>query len=388
MSSQSVNFDSFMHVQKRFAQTAKGLLDPLAPKKHFSLVAPAYPIKRELSAQDTVAFASEFRFKFPATGYLHGVGLKSALAAITGGGDYAAYPGLVIVSKVELRSDNETLHQYDYLPVIKYWLTKMKNEEAIDKILLMSGGVASATPGTVITPIPTFFDTLMIKNAAPLNLARFNKPPELVITTRTLANSATGVTTGGAISTMKLICYMSETSSALKLLHKNDLGNFHKSIDFYTNIKNNATSGTTKEIDISGMKGNVKKVLLSQVSVTNYDTNKVYFTHTEIDSIKTRFDGHEEWVFRHKEEAELDYMYLNYGNGFHSTLGYPYIIPYGFLYTLEDYAKHHIGGVHSAKVHKNELVLEQSVGANQYIDVCGLVNVFYKYVDGNMVKLK
>lgn len=386
MSQQSVHFDSFLHSNKRFGQTAKSSYDPLFPKSHISIVAPIYPIKRELSSRDTVAFGNEVTFKLPSSGFVHNLSLKTLLAQTTTE-NYSDYPGLSIIDEVHFVSENETLHQYKYNPTIQYFMSMMNNEECVDKLLLAAGGtnVGTAADVYVLSPIPTFFDGLLVKGASPLNLSKFKKAPELRIKLRTLANSVKPTSTGGSITSMKLVLYMTETTSTLKNLHNSKIS-YHNSIDFSTNVLNNATTATALDIDVTGIKGNVKRLFLTQRSVANVGTNKQYFVNTEIGSIKTVLDGHEEFVFQQKEEAEYDYLIYNQGKGFNSTLGYPYVIPYSY-FPVKDYQQHHIGGIHSAKLGKHEIKVTQSTGANQYIDVLGIRSAIYKYTNGGMVRL-
>jgi len=388
MSQQSVHLDSFMHTSHRFGSTGSHAVDVLGTQKHATLVAPSYPIKREISSDGTAAFGGEVTFKFPSAGYVHRVEIRTVLAD-TATADYSDYPGAVIVDTVELRADNETLHQYPYAAVFQYYLSKLKSEEARDKVLLSVGGVnvGQTGPTTVMTPIPTFFDSVMIKGARPLNLSKFKKAPELKLTMRSLANSAKNGSTGGAITSMTIVVWMSESSSTLKNMHMANDNDFHKSIDFYVNDLNTVVTSTATNIDISGCKGNIKKLFIYSRTVADVTGNdKQYFSNNEIDIIKTSLDGHEEFVFKTKEEGESDYITYNNGHGYNSTLGYPYIVPYGFFAT-DQYATSHTGGIHSAKVHKHEIIITHSVGGDEYVDILGIRSAIFKYDNGNMIRL-
>lgn len=387
MSQQSVQLDSFLHTAQRFGSTAERGVDVLGTKKHQTLVAAAYPIKREISSDGSVGFAKEITFKLPSAGYMHYLEVKSLLDQTTTE-NYSDYPGAVICDEVEFKADNETLHQYKYPPVFQYYLSRLKSEEAIDKVLLSTGGtnVGTAADIYVSTPIPGFWDPILVPGARPLNLSKFKKAPELKITTRTLANSVKPTSTGGAISSMWIVVWMSESSSSLKNLHLAKANDFHHSIDFYTNELNSVATATATNIDISGGKGNIKKLFVNSRTVTDVDTNKQYYSNNEIDYIKTSLDGHEEWVFKVKEEGESDFIKYNHGYGYNSTLGYPYIVPYGYFGTPM-YGVSHTGGVHSAKVHKHEIIVYQSNGANEYIDILGIRSAIYKYDNGNMIRL-
>jgi len=376
-----------MHTSNRFGSTGSHSVDVLGTVKHATLIAAAYPIKREISPIGAVAFGDEIVFRLPSAGYCHGIALQAVLHD-TATEDYSDYPGMAITDMVDFDADNESLHQYPFAPVIQYYLSKLKSEEARDKVLAAAGGVnvGQSGPTTVTCPIPTFFDHIMVKGARPLNLSKFKKAPEVKLTMRTLANSVKASSTGGAIDSMKLIIWMSESSSVLKNLHMSNDNDFHKSIDFYVNDLTSVANTTATDIDISGCKGNIKKLFITSRTVGDVDTNKQYFSNNEIDVLKTSLDGHEEFVFKYKEEGELDYIMYNDGHGYSSTLGYPYIIPYGFFAT-PNYQTSHVGGVHSAKIGKHEIIVTHSVGAPEYIDVVGIRSAIFKYDSGNMIKL-
>jgi len=386
MSSQSVQLDSFLHTSKRFGATAKQGVDVLGTKKHVTLVAPAFPIKRQITSDGNVAFASDSVFKLPSSGYCEGLEVKSFLTQTTTQ-PYANYIGAVLPYEINLMADQETLHEYKYPPVFIYWLSKLKGEEARDKQLLAVGGTALGTAGTsyVMTPIPTFFDQIVAPGATPLNLSKFKKSPHLIYKCRTLAASVISGSTGGAITSQWLICYLSESSPALKNLHKARVSDFHKSINFYTNELNAVETATATSIDISACKGNIKRLMVMARLTSELDAEAYYVLH-EVDSIRTRVDGAEDWVFQQAEEGEADFLRYNHGEGFNSTLGYPYIIPYGHSNTKQ-YATNHVGGMHSAKINKHEIEIVHSGGAQKKIDILAIQSAIFKYDDGNMIRL-
>lgn len=387
MSQQSVLFDSFNHAVPRYGETAIEGIDVLGTKKHATLQSPAYPIKREKTSENTVAFGQEITFKLPNSGYLHHIAIKWQLAQ-TSSENYSDYPGLSIIDEVEFRSDNETIHQYKYPPVAVYYLNQFDNEEAIDKILLAAGGTNVGTAGNFycMSPIPTFFDPILDKEASPLNLAKFKKVPEIKLTMRTLANSVKPTSTGGSILSAVIVLYLSETSPSQKLIHLNKLNDFHKGVDFYTNEKNSVATATSTNIDITSCKGLTKKFMVYTRTVSDVDTNKQYYSLNEIDEIKTVLDGHEEWVGKTKEELEFDVLMYTHGRGFNSTIGYPYYVPFGYAFS-KGYHGLNTAGLHSSKIGKSEIQVKHSIGANEYIDVLGVRSAIFKYDNGQLIRL-
>lgn len=388
MSQASLHIDSFDHTKRRYASTAIVSVDPLLPARHQTHVAAIYPLKRQISAEGTPTLGETVDFKFPTSGYVHHIAIKVNYGT-TVTADVSAYIGMSAIEEVEFRSDNETLMKYKYHPVILYYLSKLENEEALDKILLASGGSAPDTTAAAvdtIVPIPLFFDSTMIKGVAPLNLSKFKKQPHLSVTFKAAANVILSGGSGADIVNAQMVLYMSETASVLKNLHNKD-DYFYKSIDFYTNTGNTVATATDTDLDISGLKGQIKRVMLSlRLSSDVASTANVFFALKQFDYIKTNFDGHEDWVFRTTQESEFDYIMYNHGKGFSSTLGYPVFIPYSF-HPEANYALNNVGGIHSSKVNKHILTLNHSLGANGSVDVLGIRSAIFKYDNGTMIRL-
>lgn len=383
--SHSIHIDSFEHTKPRYANTAKVAVDPLAPTRHDTLVAPIFPQKRELSNEGTVVLGNEVIYKFPTQGYVHNVSIKNNWAQTTTA-SMSLYRGASSIKEVELNADGETLQKFHFKPAFEYYMSKFE-EEAVDKILLAVGSNFDTTTATstTITPIPLFFDPFLVPGVEPLNLGKFKTQPELRITYETATNCTLPTGTGASITASKLVLYMSETAPVLKNMHNKD-DYYHKSIDFYTNVNNNISNTTETSVDISGFKGQQKRLYLKLGTQANKVTNKVYFgANQEIDYLKTDWDGHQEDVFKHKEEAELDYIFYNHGKGASTALGYGQIIP--LSYHLEKkYGTNNVGGVHSSKINKNQLVVYHSIGATCVLDVLGVISALFMYDNGTMVK--
>jgi hypothetical protein len=390
MSIQSIQLDSFQHAKPRFSDTAHTHIDVLGTKRHISLQAPAYNIKREISVDNTAGFNTEMRFRLPSSGYLHHMELKCQLN-ITATKGYCNYIGGALVDEVEFKSDNEDIHKYKYPPVFQYYLNQLKTEDAIDRTLTSIGGLETGrSPNTadiyVQTPIPFYGDSICVPGTAPMNLSKFKKAPELIIRTRTLANCIVATSTGGAIDNAWLVCYMSETSSSQKQAHQEKVNDFQKSIDFYTNEMNTVATATGTFIDISGAKGQLKKLMVFNRLASTVDDNSAYFTNVAIDELKTRVDGSEDYVFKQAIEGQRDFIIHNFGKGYSSTLGYPYIVNYGYAES-EFYGVSNVGGIHSGRLHKNEIKVTHSLGANGYIDVLAIRSAHFKYINGQLVRL-
>jgi hypothetical protein len=322
-------------------------------------------MKREINPETSATLGTQIRYKFPTTGYVHNIAIKNGWAQTTTA-SMSAYYGAVSIARVEIESGGEIIAQYHYKPVFEWYLGKLDGEEAMDKMLLAAGGTFDTSTATSYTmvPIPTFFDPILIKGVAPLNLSKFKTQPELVITYESATDSTLPTGTGAAISSSKMVLYMSDTSSVLKNLHNNE-DYFYKSIDFYTNVKNDIATATETDIDISGLKGQIKMLYLRSSTKANVDTAKVYYSNQEIGSVKTNMDGHEEQIFRQKEEGEFDNIIYGRGKGFNSTLGYGYIVPYSY-YQGEGMLSNNVGGIHSSKVNKHVLKITHAIGANCY----------------------
>lgn len=388
MSHQSILIDSFAHSAKRFSQTAKQGIDVLGTVRHKTLIAPAFPIKRQQSAEGTVGFSKEILMKFPTSGYVQHVAVKFSFAAKTTN-DYTDYIAMSCIDEIEFRSGNLVLQQFKYAPAMEYYFSKLKDEETIDKLLLAAGGTTQGSAGTYIAIIPLFFDSILSPGARPLNLSKFKKTPELIVKTRTLAKCLRGGSTDAtsAIETADILLWMVDTTSTLKNMHKAAKNDFHHGIDFSTQINNIVATATDTYVDISGIKGNTQKLhvtarLVSDETGTN---NKYFLGAAEIGEIITYLDGSEQHVFKHKEEAEIDYIFYNNGKGASSTLGYGNHIPYSYTGEIENNV--HVGGLHDRQVSKNQIRITHALGANAYVHVTGIRSAIFKYEDGGMEKL-
>jgi len=387
MSHSGIYHDSFDHTIKRYGRSAGAPFDPLASRLHVTHDVSIFPKKLELSNEGTLAPDTEVTYKLPTSGYLHHIALKQVLTA-TATANYSDYPAFNYIKKVKLEVDGNTLQDYHYEQVIMYYLMKLNDEEARDKVLTMAGGSGTTTTSatTVVAPIPLFFDPIVAPGVGPLNLAKFQKPPELKITYRATSETLENTATGGGLTSSRMLLYMTDTTQSRKRKH-NEKDYFYKSVDFVTNNRNTVATATETDIDISGFAGMVQRVIVQCRAVaTAVGTNNDAYTLSEIDTLKVDLDGHVEHVFRTAQEGEQDFINYNHGKGFSSTLGYPYIIPH-VNFAERDYATAHIGGIHSSKVNKHLLKVQHSVGADAYVDVLGLRNAMFVYKNGTMERL-
>jgi len=395
MSNSSIYLDSFSHAAKRFGNSAAVAIDPLKPTRHATLRAPVFPLKREFKSQTTADFDTEIVFKLPKSGYVHHIDVKFKLAT-TGVADYADYIAAVIPKTIDLRQDSNEIHKYEYAPAFNYYLSKCKSEEARDRILAATGGVNYGNTGGGLTvgeddepvaPIPTSFDPIVNPGCAPLNLSKLRSDVELVITTRPANQCYQTSATGYAITAAYIVLYMSETSPDLKEVHKQTPELFHMGIDFYTKVLNPVVTSTITDIDITGTRGLIKKILLINRLQTDVATGTViYYANKSIDYVKTKIDGAEDFVFKSRHEGIADQVKLAHGKGFNSTIGYPYIIPFSYI-AQKNYGVNNYGGMHASKFNKAELeVYHSEAGADTYIDVLAIESAIYKYENGMFIR--
>jgi len=388
MSQSGIYFDSFAHAVPRYGESAANAHDPLAFRRHETHVAPIYPKKLELSNEGTAALDTEVIYKMPTSGYLSYVAIKNVYSQTTTA-DYSNYTGMAAIKKVKLEVDGNTLMDYSYNTAIIYYLSKLRDEEARDQVLAAAGGAGPTTTTAAhptIVPIPLFFDPIMCPGVGPLNLAKFQKAPELKITYRAGTQIRDTGATGMGIDSSRMVLYMSETTPAQKRIH-NQSDYWFKSIDLYTNEDNVIPTATATDVDVSGMAGSVKKVMVTMRTAANITANN-RFTLANIDVLKTDMDGHIEHQFRTAEEGELDYVIYTKGKSFSSTLGYPYWIPHSF-FAEESYATNFVGGIHSAKINKHQINVTQTFAgaADGNFSVLGIRSAIYKYTNGTMERL-
>jgi len=383
MSTSSIHIDSFRHTQERYAHTARQVVDPLRPPIHSTFIAPVYPLKRELGPDNTATLGTTTIFKTPVSGYIHSIALKVQFGTTTTA-DMSNYPLFAAIERIEIVIDSEIIMQYYYRPVVQYYLSKLNDEEAVDRVLDACGGTNCGTSSAAINtlaPIPTFFDPICCPGSAPLNLSMFTRQPEIRVTFRAAADVVKATGGGADIVSAVMVYYMSEASPSLKNAHMSD-PRHHKSIDFNTIVNTTLTTAISNSVDVSGIKGQIKRLFLI-LSLSATVAANTYFVNTEIDSCKLDLDGNEEWMFRTKEEGQYDYMIYSNGRAYNSTIGYPYILPYS-QHTQERYAVHNVSGIHSSRVNRHLLKVVHSAGADSSLDVLGIRSAIYVYRGGGM----
>ena len=389
MSHTSFHLNSFAHAAPRYAKSAAGdPVDPLGEKAHATYVAAVYPLKREIRAKNTVALGEEVIYELPKSGYLSHIALKNGFGTTTTV-DMSDYPAFAAIKEIRLYCDNDEIQHYRYKPVIDYYLTQLPNEESVDKVLAAAGGTACGTSSAAImtmAPVPLFFDPIICPGVAPLNLAKFSKSMELRVTYEAAADIVLPTAGGADLASSVMVLYMHETVEALRAAHKTR-DTFYNALDFGTLPAKVVATATKTDVDVSGLKGQIKRYYIRSNLTTNLTTAHVFFANQEIGEIIDDLDGSEEYVFKHKEEGEFDYLMYNHGRGYSSTLGYPYLIPY--TYTKEKAsATHNVGGLHSGTVNNHNLYITHAVGANCTLDIVALRSAIFVFSEGSMQRIK
>jgi hypothetical protein len=403
MSSLSSLIDSFNHADPRFGATSVARIDPIKPQPHLSLVAPLAPKKIEQSNIGSATLGLQVQYDLPKSGYVGSQIIKTYLAATTTD-PYTSFAGEGIVSRKEYWADSNPLHLYDNDLILPFYMSQIPSFQA-QQLLMDQIGPFVTTDGAlsaaqyVITLLPTFHDPLIIPNAEPLQLKRLHKQPHWKITYRTAANCVSKTdSTGAAITSSWLICYMFETTLSMKKDHilNEKHQQFHHSIDFYSVPKKSIATATETAIDCSGAKGLIKKCFVGARLVTEVDTENQYYEFGEIDLIKTDIDGDQDDVFRHKEEGAVDTVIYNrnrstwvYPHNAANTSGFVaplYTVPLSYYVDQGEY-KHNTGGLHSAMFNKFDLRVQHSLGANAYVSVLVIRSAIYQYSNGTIERL-
>lgn len=380
--------DSHAVNKKRYVDASSKLVDPLLKGYHGSHSNVIYPKKLRINAQGTTDLNSVVTFELPRTGYLADMFVEADYEQ-TSGDDYVPYIACAAISRVRIFAGSEILHDYDYVDVMSYCLSQMKDSDAANRLMVASGGSAvnssAAAFPNLQALIPTAWSSLL--GMEPLVLHKINVRVKIEVTYRADTDVIIGSGTSGGISNGKLICYLYESDTPLRNKHK-QMGLTQKSIDFKTFKSSAVSTGTETDLDISSITGNIKFLSVRSSLSSEIDTTTPvdFFNHQVIDTIKTVIDSNEEIQFLTDHEGQVDSLFYNDWRSQGTEFSYVYMVPYHYSMDNKQSLKHFTGGMHSSAVNKNILRVTHSCGADCEFGVTGIVDALFVYENGGLSK--
>lgn len=354
--------------------------DILMPTPHAAPVTPVSVEKHYTTAISSEAYGQVVEYELP-HGYIGDVYLMANLGALTSG-NWTTYPGLGLISDVEVRSGNNVLQKFSYEPVMHYNLSKM-DSKTVSEIQTLSGGTSHAS-GWCLAPLPLFWSRMGNGNInmPPLNAHLTSTKLRLRLTFRTASDLAdAGATVGTPTLSTRLYYLNYIPSEPLRADHiQNKDVYIYKGCDYQTIPPVSVATATETTIDASQFYGSIADIFVFHKLVSDRDTaHDFYKDQGDMDEIKVRIDGRQYWVSEQGESIRFDKLLVSNYPGATATFGDPVIVPFA----LGDANHVWEGGLESDAVNKLEVVLKHSGGANCYVDVSARVHAFWVVRNGS-----
>lgn len=329
------------------------------------------------SADMTIAFNSTVGINLPLEGHIIDVCLQMNLGALSSG-NYCKYPGMALITQVQLLHGSEVLHQYDYREVMSACLSLLNNSEK-DTVLKAAGGTSFAS-GNCTVPIPLFFNRWMSKKNIPMPAFPAHKLKsklKLKLTLDTAANvAASGSTAGTPTITGNFILTYGYTEFAGEDFP-------YLSYDPESKIGTTIATATATDVICDGVVGNIAHIVPIIKKVSDYTTAHDYFQNYDCDVIKLQVNSDKQY-FESDESTTglLDQLTLGMGEGLYTTLtSVPYFIPIASRWNPRAF----LGAINMKNVEQLRVNLNQSQGVNCYGQVVAFKSTEY-VIENGMVK--
>lgn len=360
------------------------IFNPLVEGVHKSIPAAIHPIKLDIPAQnvpDITTSNPKCIIKLPRNGKLLHVAIRVDYGTTTTA-DYRDHLGVGMLQQIELKSSSKKLMEItDPRAALIYYLSKFEVDARANMLAAMGGtniGSTSAA-GSIMIPMPFFFDSLVFPGVAPLNCDQLGSDMEIHLTFKQNTSILKATGTGGSVTAVRAICYMLESEMVIKNVRHHS-GHFDSVIQETT-----VATATETELDVKGISGNTKRLMLITSLSSDFlvDFYKMTSAHT---SIEDDLNNSREDTFLVKNESIVDYLYYNKGRGFNASYGHPIVIPYTIY--EKGYATNHVGGTHGAQVNQHILKYTHGAGANCLVSVMAVVSADYVYIKDGLRKLE
>lgn len=337
---------------------------------------------RQASKSAPFGFGETVEVDLPLNSHIADISVQLVLPALTSG-NYCSYPALAAIARYELVSGSQTIiPSVSYPEVMKYLIAKRNTKEA--SAILAAAGGTGFTSGTVVAPIPLFFSKLLAKDGQRMPYFPTHKLENaltLKITMRSAADiAAAGATVGSPALTGKFKIWCAETAGNDSL----DNWDTYQSLEFEAKTGTVAATGTTEtEVTLDGFIGNINCLSVSNVLASDLSTAHSYFLNQQLDTIRLKVEDNDYFYEAGvQRSADYDSFVLGHNNGNDATLANPYIIPIGIM----DDPRVFSGALNMEKHPQLRLFVTHSEGANCQVQVLAVKNVYYKIVNGNLVK--
>lgn len=361
-------------------------IDPLTAQAPSSVPSPS-TIKRWIRQNTTNTSFSFSSSTFvecylnPSDSHVSDVQLQFSLGALSSG-NYCAYPGITLPTRIVLLSGSEVLHDYSYRQVIKAVLAIMSDEER-NTVLAAAGGTAFAS-GNCNAIIPLFFSRWLApftQHMPPFPVHKLEQALKLRVYLDTAANvAASGATAGSPTISGNFIITTNDAETY------DESGNFvYQSYDMETQVGQVVATATATDVNCDGFTGQIAALAVTNQLASDLSTAHNYLKSVPIDILKLQIDSDKTyWESDEASTSQLDQIINKISRGAvsASTVSLlPYWIPICVMWNPRAFT----GAISMRNVGMLRVNVTHSQGANTQCDIVAFKNAYYK-IENQKVK--
>lgn len=384
-----------IYSQKFFLPSVKlgKTTDDFLPEIPFSSI-PGTWRKNRLTCSGSAVTGGINSYQLPARGSLVGDTLLETSLGATGGGNYAPFPAAAIITNVRISHGSNELHNYLFRGYWQFLQSIVPNEM---KSRFQAAAGASGAGAAVVgyAPIGTFWSSFKHEKndfPVPLPLNASSTYMLFEITLDTIANILASGGSGGSLVSSTLIWWEFivdgvEAGKIATLVQGPEWNRY--GYDWQTVANTTVATGASAPtpLDLSGLQGDIKELIISPVTSTNWDTNHSYFTTANIVYADLQVDGVTIYnaVQGTPNEFIADSLIFNQAKvGADATYGLPPVINFSRRRDAHSWD----GSLNSSIFKKFNLNIEQSTGGNVYVSVIATMIRYYIFKDNLFLRVK
>jgi hypothetical protein len=336
-----------------------------------NLLAPVEPLvsshaigveKRYASPVGSAAFGQVVQFNLPAE-IIGDIYLETDVAA-PDSGNFTQYPGLCMVTDVEIRSGSNTLQQFRNIPATRALLYKMESGKR-DLVLKLAGGAAHNS-GACVTPIPAAWcsASAAFQHGMPPLDCRGTGGLVVRLTLNSVANLLNAGASGASgVNSCRLYYHAIhaadyEPQASLQPYLATDIATIPQGASH--------ADGASVSYNLKGLYGVLTELAVLHTLASDVDTAHDYFNSPEdLDALEVLIDGRSFWKSDDQLQLLMDALSLaGVGNMGSGVVSY---VPFGIGWD----AQHFAGGLDTANLQSFTASVTHNSGAAAYVDFVG-----------------
>lgn len=340
----------------------------------------------QISPNTVAQLDSELTFDLPQNALLGEPYLVCSLGALAAG-NYANYPGLNLIRQLELKSNSQTIQQFDMDAAMVEVLSRASAEFS-DLVADVTGGTGFAS-GDFVVPLPVFWSQMMDFDQAPvpLNTNLVNSKMQLVVNVRGVNDiKLTASTAPSASFTCVLKFKKFSVDSKLAALHLSERPSWlYKGYDFKTLTNKTVATATSTEYDLSAVKGSVAAWCLLLRSSANLANNQ-RFDLEDLTRVSWAADGENLQQLDKTGNAKA-LKWSSWAHGDQRGLDTTFGNPFRWVVAAVEKPTAFMGGQDSRALTSNIVTVQHSVGADCQIKAVARLNAYWHVEDETFVRV-